>query len=190
MAGRLVRVLSLRTRERETAPLSLHHIAGIKNLLGDVPSRSFGYKKDWHFTCDKQFLTFFKNSFPLPKQQRWRLFQLSQNTVLSVLIELRMLDTQMDVWRQLKSNVTIIGQSGDNGAPSLKSIQNCTTLHTSGSSEKQQILQDMSVTEQLTEKSRLESAKLAKHLATSTRPSRWTQTGSPSSEIKGNTSTT
>ena len=85
VSGCLVRVLSLCIRECKTAPLSLHHIAGIKNLLGEVPSRLFGYKKDWHFTCGKQFLTFFNNSFPLPKQQCWRICQLSQKTVFSVL---------------------------------------------------------------------------------------------------------
>ena len=33
------------------------HIAGKRNHLGDIPSRSFGYKKEWHFKKDKQFLT-------------------------------------------------------------------------------------------------------------------------------------
>ena len=96
----------------------------------------------------------------------------------------------MDVWRQLKSNVNFIGKSGDNDDPLLKLIRTCTTFHTSGSSEKQQVLHDMSVTEQLVEEIRLESAKLAKHLAPSTRPSGCNQAGSPYSEIKGKTSTT
>ena len=85
VAGRLMRVLSLCMKERETASLRLHHIEGIKNLLGDVPSRLFEYKKVCHLTCDKKFLTFFNNSLPLPKKQRWRLCQISQKTVLSVL---------------------------------------------------------------------------------------------------------
>ena len=85
VSGRLVRVLSLCMRERETAPLSSHHITVIKNLLGDVPSRLFGYKINWRFTCDKKFLTFFNNSFPLPKQQCWRICVSSIRNYVSTL---------------------------------------------------------------------------------------------------------
>ena len=57
VANRLLRVLARRARLCHASPLVTRHITGKRNHFGDIPSRSFGYKKEWHFKKDKQFLT-------------------------------------------------------------------------------------------------------------------------------------
>ena len=41
-AGRLIRVLDLRKRVAKASPLVAAHVAGDLNVLGEIPSRSFG----------------------------------------------------------------------------------------------------------------------------------------------------
>ena len=49
-ARRVLRVLALRQQVGRASPLVPAHVAGDLNLLGDIPSHSFGYPKQWHCT--------------------------------------------------------------------------------------------------------------------------------------------
>ena len=44
VANRLLRALAIRQRVNRASPLVTRHLAGVRNHLGDIPSRSFGYK--------------------------------------------------------------------------------------------------------------------------------------------------
>jgi hypothetical protein len=71
VAGKLIRALTLRQLDCMASPLVTLHIAGIINDMADIPSRSFGYKKEWEFKDDSDFANFFSSKFPLPNQRRW-----------------------------------------------------------------------------------------------------------------------
>ena len=62
-------VLALRQRVIRVSLLVAAHVAGDLNVLGDIPSRSFGYSKQWHCTNDSEFLSFINSKFPLPHQR-------------------------------------------------------------------------------------------------------------------------
>ena len=76
-AGRLLRVLALRKQVRRVSPLVDAHVAGDLNVLGDIPSRLFGYSKQWHCTNHSEFISLINFKFPLPHQRSWRGFSLS-----------------------------------------------------------------------------------------------------------------
>ena len=77
VANRLLRVLAIRMRRNRASPLVTRHIEGDRNRLGDIPSRSFGYKPEWRFEHDSNLLKFFDATFPLPNQNSWQGFRLS-----------------------------------------------------------------------------------------------------------------
>ena len=103
VAGALLRALALQLRVNRTSPLTPLHIPGVHNRIGDIPSRSFGYKKDWHFPCDKNFLTFFNSTFPLPKQDSWHIFQLQRKICTRVTSALLTKHSEAAEWRKLPS---------------------------------------------------------------------------------------
>jgi hypothetical protein len=70
-AGRLPRGLTAVQRSLHAGPLTLGSIAGIKNDLADIASRTFDSM------CNTAFLTFFTSRFPLPQQQSWQLVLLT-----------------------------------------------------------------------------------------------------------------
>ena len=76
-AGRLFRVLYLRQRVVRASLLVAVHVAGYLNVLGDIPSRSFVYSKQWHCTNDSEFLSLINSKLPLPSQSYWQGFRLS-----------------------------------------------------------------------------------------------------------------
>ena len=55
-AGRLIRVLALQQQVERASPLVAAHIAGDMNVIGDIPSRLFGYSKQWNCTNNHEFL--------------------------------------------------------------------------------------------------------------------------------------
>ena len=63
VANRLLRALAVRQRKNGASPLVTRHLAGVRNYLGDIPSRSFGYKAEWHFVKDLDFLSFLTKLF-------------------------------------------------------------------------------------------------------------------------------
>ena len=66
VANRLLRVLAIRTRKNRASSLVTCHLVGKRNHLGDIPSRSFGYKKEWHFEKDKKILLILTKRFLCP----------------------------------------------------------------------------------------------------------------------------
>ena len=101
MANRLLRVLAVRVQQCRASPLVTRHLAGNRNHLGDIPSRSFGYKKEWHFETDKKILIFFNKTFPLPNKNIWTDFRLKYAVGMKVSQELLMQGSSMAEWRQL-----------------------------------------------------------------------------------------
>ena len=86
--GRLLRVLALQKRVARALPLVAEHVAGYLNVLGDIPSCSFGYSKQWHFTDDSEFLSLVNSKFPLHRQRSWQGFRLSFELITKVISEL------------------------------------------------------------------------------------------------------
>ena len=62
----LLWALELQQLACQTSLMLTLNISGILDDLADIPSRSFGYKKKWHFKIDKDFLSFFNSDFLLP----------------------------------------------------------------------------------------------------------------------------
>ena len=55
--GRLLRVVAFRQWVARASPLVAAHVAEDLNVLADIPSRSFGYSKQWYCTNNYEFLT-------------------------------------------------------------------------------------------------------------------------------------
>ena len=112
IANRLLRVLAIRQRVNRASPLVTRHLAGVRNHLGDIPLRSFGYKAEWHFENDLDFLSFFNETFPLPEQNCWTGFRLANAVVTKVTRELLTRGSPMDEWRQLPKLGRKYGRNG------------------------------------------------------------------------------
>ena len=111
-ANRLLRVLAIRMRKNRASPLVTRHLAGNRNHLGDIPSRSFGYKEEWHFEKDRQFLAYFNQTFPLPHKNTWTGFRLNCDVATKVTRELLTQGSSMAEWRQLPKLGTRFGKIG------------------------------------------------------------------------------
>jgi len=99
-------------RKNRASPLVTRHLAGKRNHLGDIPSRSFGYKKEWHFKKDKNFLAYFNQTFPLPNKNTWTGFRLNSVVATKVTRELLTQGSLMAEWRQLPRIGTRFGKIG------------------------------------------------------------------------------
>ena len=64
IADQLLRALALRQKKRQTSPLTPMHVAGKKNAITDIPSRSFGSKKKWQCKTDSEVFDMFNQHFP------------------------------------------------------------------------------------------------------------------------------
>ena len=111
-ANRLLRILAVRMRKNRASPLVTKHLAGERNHLGDIPSRSFGYSESWHCETDSAFLKFFDQTFPLPSQNSWTGFQLGSRVVTKCISELLTKGSPMAEWRQLPKLGREFGGSG------------------------------------------------------------------------------
>jgi len=114
VANRLLRVLAIRLRVNRASPLVTRHLAGERNALGDIPSRSFGYKAEWKFDSDIDFLAYFNKTFPLPDQNSWTGFHLNGAVSTKVISELLTRGSSMAEWRRLP---TLGKKYGTNGRP-------------------------------------------------------------------------
>ena len=112
VANRLLRVLAIRMRANRASPLVTRHLAGERNRLGDIPSRSYGYKAEWHFEEDDAFLANFNTLFPLPAQNCWTGFRLDSGVVSRVMRELLTQGSSMAEWRRLPKLGRKYGPSG------------------------------------------------------------------------------
>ena len=88
------------------------HIAGVKNAMTDIPSRSFGSKKEWLCNTEEELLTMFNKKFPLPNQTSWTVFRPCNKVTTLVLSVLQMQPTTLDVWRRLPQTWRVIGNVG------------------------------------------------------------------------------
>ncbi|EJK78113.1 hypothetical protein THAOC_00005 [Thalassiosira oceanica] len=111
-AGRLIIALALRQRVRRASPLTPAHLAGKLNVMADLASRSFGYKKEWHCDSWDSFLTLFNRLFPLPNKSSWQAFQLSSKIVTRVTAILQMKEFGMEEWKKLPKIGTSISTAG------------------------------------------------------------------------------
>jgi hypothetical protein len=103
VADQLLRALALRMKLRKVSPLTTLHIEGKKNAMTDIPSRSFGSEPKWFCKDNNALLTLFNDSFPLPGQKSWTVFQPSSAICMRVISVLRMTLTGMEEWRRLPS---------------------------------------------------------------------------------------
>ena len=76
-AGQFIRALSLSQRAYRTSPLATMYIAGILYDIEYIPSLSFIYNKECHFSKDTDLLMLFNSTFILPKHKYWKLFRLT-----------------------------------------------------------------------------------------------------------------
>ena len=111
-AGRLLRVLALRQRVEIVSPLVAAYLAGDLNVLGDIPSLSPGYSKQWHCTNDYEFLSLINSKFSLPHQHSWQGFRLSFALIMKVIFELGTKASLMGEWKRLHVIGKVFGSSG------------------------------------------------------------------------------
>jgi hypothetical protein len=99
-------------KQKQVSPLTTLHIAGHKNAMTDIPSRSFGSEKKWYFKNYDELLTLFNASYPLPNQNSWTVFQLSYEISIRVISVLRMTAFGMAEWRRLPKLGSHTGKVG------------------------------------------------------------------------------
>ena len=173
----ILQIIALRMKIRESSPITPQHIKGEHNAITDIPSRSFGSNPQWHFKTHDELLTFFNNRFPLPQQNSWTVFQISQRLstkVISLLLTQRFVLAE---WRRLPPLGKHIGKTGKATANLWEwtltwRIQRPTTSNGHGHS---QALQHESEVASMVEDAK---SSLTRHVALSRplgRPSRWTQ---------------
>ena len=112
VSANLIRALDLRLKVNGTCPLTPLHIAGEENSMTDIPSRSFGSNAKWHCRNNRELLTLFNSTFPLPKQTSWTVFQLTYAIGMRVISVLLMTDFSLDEWRRLPKVGKIVGTAG------------------------------------------------------------------------------
>ena len=112
VSANLIRALALRLKVNGTCPLTPLHIAGEENSMTDIPSRSFGSNAKWHCKNNRELLTLFNSTFPLPKQTSWTVFQLTYAIGMRVISVLLMTDFSLDEWRRLPKVGKIVGTAG------------------------------------------------------------------------------
>ena len=139
-ANRLLRILAIRLRKNRASPLITRHIAGKRNALGDVPSRSYGWKASWHYENDDDFLTFFNSRFPLPKQNSWTGFRLNDEVVSKVMRKLLTQGSPMAEWRLLP---TLGAKYGPNGWPTAN-LSECLRIWTAATFDELHVSQQYS----------------------------------------------
>ena len=101
-ASRLVRVLALRIKGEEAAPLLIDHIAGDLNTMADNASRGFSSNPDHefaHISPPISFLQYFNSKFPLPQNLSWLEFQITQSLISKVTSELVQELSEMESWK-------------------------------------------------------------------------------------------
>ncbi len=114
VGARLVRALALRLKIKKACPLTPLHVAGKQNSMADMASRSFGSIPKWICTSDASFSQTFNMLFPLPAQNTWTVFCLSNSVYMRVISVLRMTDSTLAEWQRIPK---IGQQNGRIGAP-------------------------------------------------------------------------
>jgi hypothetical protein len=87
IAGRLLRLLSIRIHSRQASSLLPMNIAGEENIMADVVSRAF--KDGKYFSASCNLTNHFNTHFPLPQNYSWREFHMPTGIVSHVISCLR-----------------------------------------------------------------------------------------------------
>ncbi len=112
--ARLIRALALRLKVKQCCPLTPLHVAGTKNSMADMASRSFGSVPRWYCKTQDDFSRLFNSLFPLPLQNTWNVFHFNNRLFMRVISVLRMKDSTLAEWQRIPQ----IGQNiGSAGAP-------------------------------------------------------------------------
>jgi hypothetical protein len=175
VADQLLRALSLHLKQRHVSPLTPMHIAGAKNAMTDIPSRSFGSEKKWHCKTDKDLLTLFNNTFPLPNQNSWTVYRPSSKITSRIMSVLGREVSGMEEWRRLPKPGQHIGKIG-NGTANLwdwtLSYRESPTTTSHGQSSDSW---ECSETESLVQEARFEVLRFRQRSLPLTRRSLWPQ---------------
>ena len=175
VAGRLLRILGLRQRVNRSSPIVTEHLPGILNVLGDIPSRSYGNKKKWKCKHDADLLTLFHSLLPLPNQQCWRGYQLASAITSRVISELETPRSTMDAWTRLPKRGKSIGADGKHTATLSELTRTWSTQAFATECAQQQASLGEYERAALGVARSSELAASARHSAASTRRSPWTQ---------------
>ena len=112
LAMYMLQILAYRLKLSKTSPLIPLHIKGDHNAITDIPSRSFGSEPKWHCKTDTDLLTLFNSRFPLPSQNSWRVFQISDALATKLTSLLLTKDFVLDEWKRLPRIGKHIGNTG------------------------------------------------------------------------------
>ena len=143
VAEQLVQALAIRMKANKACPLITTHIAGKKNQIADVPSRSFGSNKNWKCVSNNEFFTLFNSLFQLPNQNFWSVFQLNYGTVTRVTSILQMKPFDLEGWRRLPERGRHVGTIGKSIAGLWGSIHTCSAQALAIESEHYQDLHNL-----------------------------------------------
>ena len=176
VADQLLRALALRLKQNHVSPLTPLHIAGKKNEMTDIPSRSFGSEKKWFCETEEDLLKLFNSSFPLPNQNSWTVFWPSREIESRVISVLRQEVSRMEEWRRLPKRGRHIGSIG---SPTAKLWEWTLTFRgqsSGGANESSMHSQEVCDQESLVEEERSRLARLQRRSRPLTRRSCWPQT--------------
>lgn len=129
VAGKLLKMLFLRIREKKLGKPLITNIAGNKNGMADVASRAFKggeFQKAHH-----NLVPYFNSHFPL-QQASWEEFHLPKELTSHVIACLRGEQWEMESLRKTRKIGKNTGIIGQNIADKLKSIQ-CSETQANGS---------------------------------------------------------
>ena len=108
-----IQALALRLKMTHVCPLTPMHIEGRRNVISDVPSRSFGSNPARTCKTDSNLLTLFNSHlFPLPHQQSWTVYHPNCVVVTRVTSILQTRLFKLDGWRQLPKRGRHVGKIG------------------------------------------------------------------------------
>ena len=103
VAAQLLRILAFRMHMHAASSLTTMHVAGTRNSMTDMPSRSFGSEPRWHCKSDDGLREMMDSHFPLPHQSSWTVFCVSSETSTRLTSALLMTPFELEEWRQLPS---------------------------------------------------------------------------------------
>ena len=101
VAAQLLRVLAFRMHKQAVSPLTTMHVAGVRNSMTDMPSRSFGSEPRWHCRTEGELRAMMDSHFPLPKQNSWTVFRVSSRIATKLTSALRMTPFELEEWLRL-----------------------------------------------------------------------------------------
>ena len=150
------------------------HMAGYINVIGDIPSFSFGYSKQSHCTSNSEFLSLINPQLPLPHQRSWKGFCLSFELITKFISELGENASPMVDCKQLRRTAYIFGCSG---VPIAEPLELTHTWRKSIVKPKQGLQQDFQAAckkEATDVENRFKLEQSVQHLEVSTQRFTWT----------------